>query len=275
MSFITTEALQFRYAVTGPWTIHEPGVLHVRDTAMFRPQPDPPETLADFYTHIASPEIVVDEERREIHLLFHGWWTSGERWPADPAAARQWATANRYAQMSQAAVSSDGLTFTVRPSIIPATYLRVIKRGGKYLAMSRLGALSRSATPYGPFEMGPNPFADGRYARRVRHVAVVQRGDTLYVFFTAIGDVPERVMLATIDMRGDWAMWRASPPMLVVQPEEPYECADLPLAPSESGDVDVPVRQIRDPFVFEDLGRAYLFYATCGEQGIAGAELTF
>jgi hypothetical protein len=82
-------------------------------------------------------------------------------------------------------------------------------------------------------------------------------------------------MLSTIEMRGDWATWRASAPVLVVQPEAPYECADLPLAPSASGDVDVPVRQIRDPFVFEDRGRAYLFYATCGEQGIAGAELTF
>ena len=26
--------------ITGPWRIHEPGVLHVRDTAFYRPQPD-------------------------------------------------------------------------------------------------------------------------------------------------------------------------------------------------------------------------------------------
>jgi hypothetical protein len=267
--------LAYADAVTGPWTIHEPGVLHVRDTAMFRAQPDPPETLADFYTHVASPEIVVDDARREIHMLFHGWWTNGERWPAEPAEARRWANANRYGQMSQAAVSSDGLRFAVRAPIIRSTYLRVVKRGDEYLAMSRLGALSRSTAPGGPFETGPNPFDGGPYARRVRHVGLVQRGDTLFVFFTAIGDAPERVMLSTIDMRGDWTAWRASEPRLVVQPEAPYECADLPLAPSESGDIDVPARQMRDPFVFEDEGRAYLFYSTCGEQGIAGAELTF
>jgi hypothetical protein len=242
---------------------------------MFRPQPDPAETLADFYTHVASPEIVVDDRRRQIHLLFHGWWTNGERWPADPAAARRWANANRYGQMSQAAVSSDGLRFDVQQAVIPATYLRLVSRGGEYLAMSRLGQLFRSAAPGGPFEAGPNPFADGPYARRVRHVALTQRGDTLYVFFTAIGDAPERVMLSTIDMRDDWASWRASAPRLVVKPEAAYECAGLPVAPSEGGDIDIPVRQIRDPFVFEEDGRAFLFYATCGEQGIAGAEIGF
>ena len=37
--------------------------------------------------------------------------------------------------------------------------------------------------------------------------------------------------------------------------------------------IDEPARQIRDPFVFEDAGRTYLFYSTCGEQGIAAAEI--
>jgi len=69
-------------AVTGPWTIHDAGVLHVKDTAFFREQPDPVETRADFYTHVASPEILIDHERRRIVMWVHGWWTSGERWPA-------------------------------------------------------------------------------------------------------------------------------------------------------------------------------------------------
>ena len=33
--------LAYADRVTGPWTIHEPGVLHARDTAFFRQQPDP------------------------------------------------------------------------------------------------------------------------------------------------------------------------------------------------------------------------------------------
>ena len=44
-------------------------------TAFFRPQPDPPENLENFYTHVASPEIYVDEGRQRLVLWFHGWWT--------------------------------------------------------------------------------------------------------------------------------------------------------------------------------------------------------
>jgi hypothetical protein len=60
----------------------------------------------------------------------------------------------------------------------------------------------------------------------------------------------------------------------VLRPERDYECAGLPDAPSDAGDVKGPVRQLRDPFVFEDGGRTYLFYSFCGEQGVAAAELT-
>jgi hypothetical protein len=46
------------------------------------------------------------------------------------------------------------------------------------------------------------------------------------------------------------------------------------VTPSEAGDVDAQVRQIRDPFVFEEQRKAFLFYSTCGEQGIAAAEIS-
>ena len=34
-----------------------------------------------------------------------------------------------------------------------------------------------------------------------------------------------------------------------------------------------PVHQLRDPFVYEDDGRVYLFYSVAGEQGIGLAEI--
>src|SRR5690349_10539210 len=34
--------LAYADAIAGPWKIYEPGVLQVRDTAFYRPQPDPP-----------------------------------------------------------------------------------------------------------------------------------------------------------------------------------------------------------------------------------------
>ena len=60
---------------------------------------------------------------------------------------------------------------------------------------------------------------------------------------------------------------------IVLAPTAAYECADLPNQPSESGDISTPVKQIRDPFVFEDEGRTFLFYSVCGEQGIAAARI--
>lgn len=270
------EHIHLAYAdvITGPWTVHEPGVLHVRDTAMFRPQPDPKEALGDFYTHVASPEVLIDESRRRVVMWFHGWWTNGERWPGDPAQARAWAQRNNYAQLTQAAESLDGLRFEPRPAITRTSYLRVVRHDGYYYGLSRLGRVSRSMDPLGSFELGPNPFRDGPYAGRIRHVAVVLKDKTLRVYFTGIGDAPERVMASTIELTGDWTAWRASTPVEVLRPETDYECVSLPEVPSESGDIAVPVRQIRDPFVFEEDGRAYLFYSICGEQGIAAAELT-
>ena len=259
--------------LTGPWRVHEPGVLHVRETAFYRPQPDPAGPRADFYTHVASPEILVDHERRRLVMWVHGWWTNGERWPETLPAARAWARERGYGQFTQASESSDGLSFEVRPAITRASYLRVFERGGELYGVSRLGVLSRASDPIEPFELGPSLFADGPYAGRVRHVALVERGDHLLVFFTAIGDTPERVMVSTIGLAGDWTTWRAGEAVEVLRPEAPYECANLPIAPSAGGDIDEPAHQIRDPFVFEEGGRAYLFYSTCGEQGIAGATL--
>ncbi|MGC4080927.1 MAG: hypothetical protein QM736_02095 [Vicinamibacterales bacterium] len=266
--------LAYADALTGPWHIYEPGVLHVRDTAFFRPQPDPRETLADFYTHVASPEILVDTGTKRFVMWVHGWWTNGERWPADPAAARAWSREKGYGQYTQAAVSTDGLHFTVQPAITRGSYLRVFTRGGVYRAISRLGAISRSADPLGTFEIGPSLFRESAYAGRVRHVALVVRGDRLLVFFTGIRDAPERVLVSSVDLTADWRAWKASAPIEVIAPQESYECIDLPNAPSEAGDIDEPARQIRDPFVFEEEGRAYLFYSTCGEQGIAAAEIS-
>jgi hypothetical protein len=267
--------LAYADALEGPWRVHEPGVLQVRDTAFFRPQPDPTEARDDFYTHVASPEVLIDADRRRIVMWFHGWWTGGEQWPADPVEARAWARRKGYGQFTQAAESSDGIAFAVRPAITRQSYLRVFRHDGWTYGMTRLGRLARAKDPLDAFEPGPDPFRDSAVASRVRHVGLWRHGSQLYVFFTAIGDAPERVLLSTIDLTPDWATWRATPSIEVLRPEASYECVHLPDAPSQGGDIAVPARQIRDPFVFAEEGRLVLFYTTCGEQGIAAANLVF
>jgi hypothetical protein len=251
--------LAYADALTGPWKIYEPGVLQVSDTAFFRPQPDPPENLENFYTHLASPEILVDSEGKRLILWFHGWFTDGTRFPVGDREARDFAQQNGYGQFTQAAESTDGLHFMTRPVIAKTSYLRALPYNGTLYAMARLGLLLRSPHPLGVFETGPNPFRDGPFAGRVRHVALTTRGHTLYTFFSAVGDAPERIMLTTIDLSGVWSTWQATPAITVLQPEATYECPSLPNVPSEAGDVKGPARQLRDPAVFEESGRTFLF----------------
>jgi hypothetical protein len=265
--------LAYADSVAGPWHIYEPGVLHAKETAFFREQPDPKATLDDFYTHVASPEILIDPDRHRLVMWVHGWWTNGERWPSSLPEARAWARQKGYGQFTQAAESADGLHFTVRPTITKTSYLRVFQRNGSWFGVSRLGQVSRADDPLATFTIGGNLFTGSPYAGRVRHVGLVLRGDRLHVFFTAIGDAPERVFASTVDLTSDWTTWRASAPVDVITPTAAYECPDLPNTPSEAGDINEPAKQIRDPFVFDDGGRTLLFYSICGEQGIAAAEI--
>jgi hypothetical protein len=268
--------LAYADAIAGPWKVYEPGVLPVSETAFYRPQPDPPDGPVDqFYTHVASPEIYVDESRKRLVMWAHGWWTDARRWPLGLTEARSWARQNGYGQFTQSSESADGLHFALRPAITKVSYLRVFPLDGSLYGMARLGQLLRSKDPLATFEIGPNPFAAGPYADRVRHVATLLRGRTLYVFFTGIGDAPERVMLSTIDLTGDWKNWKASGPVELLRPDAPYECPDLPNLPSAAGEIEGKAQQLRDPGIFEEGGKTFLFYSICGEQGLAAAELTF
>jgi len=258
----------------GPWKIYEPGVLNVADTIFRRPQPDP---LGDSlpYTHVASPEIFIDDAKKQIVMYVHGMWTDGKRWPADPVAAAKWVLENGYAQYTQATVSRDGIHFEAKPGIaLRTSYLRVFRWNGAFYGMARLGVLAKSSTPEGPFEMGPNPFNGTEYAGRVRHVAVLPDGKTLHVFFSGIGDAPERILFSTISLEGDWKTWKVSSPVEVLRPTERYECAQLPVMASKVGESQGPEHALRDPAIFSESGKLFLFYSVCGEQGIGGADVS-
>jgi hypothetical protein len=60
----------------------------------------------------------------------------------------------------------------------------------------------------------------------------------------------------------------------VLAPREKYECIDLPSTPSQAGESEGRERALRDPALFEENGKVYLFYSICGEQGIGGAEVS-
>ena len=257
--------------LAGPWKIYEPGVLDVKDTAFYRPQPDP----RPYYTHVASPGVVVDEAHKRLVMLVHGWFTDGKRWPEDSMEAAAWVQENGYGQYTQTVVSADGLHFATQPGItVRTSYSRLFRWRNTWYSMGRLGVLGRANDLLARFETGPNPFDGGDWAGRVRHVAPVVRGDTLYVFFSGIGDAPERILLSTIALTSDWSKWRASPPVEVLRPQAAYECTDIPITASKAGEAEGPEHALRDPGVIEDKSRMVLFYSYCGEQGIAAADVT-
>jgi hypothetical protein len=199
--------------------------------------------------HIASPDVHVDEANRRIVMYFHGL----------DGVSRQ---------VSRVATSTNGIDFSARPERLGRTYMRVFSHGGYTYAMSMPGQFYRSRSPLGGFEEGPRLFNGN-----MRHSALLQRGNTLFVFWTQVGDVPEHVKLSTIDLSSDWFGWSETPGVEILRPERAWEGADAPLEPSVRSTAYGHVNQLRDPAILEDDGRVFLFYGVAGESGIAIAEV--
>jgi hypothetical protein len=95
----------------------------------------------------------------------------------------------------------------------------------------------------------------------------------LLVFYTMVGDNPERILMSEITLLPDWMAQTATDPVTVLEPKLEWEGANLPLEPSFRGTIMGPVRQLRDPAIIVEDGRTYLLYSIAGESGTAIAEL--
>jgi hypothetical protein len=171
-------------------------------------------------------------------------------------------------QVSRVATSTDGIHFQAAPEILGASYLRLFHYQDWYYGMAMPGIFSRSRDGLTRFAPGPTLFNPN-----MRHAGLLRRGDQLYVFWSQVGDTPERILLSTIDLRPDWMAWHASAPVEVLRPEYPWEGSTEPLTASIRGAIKVPVNQLRDPAVFVEDGRVFLLYTVAGESGIAIAEV--
>ena len=226
--------------VRGPWTVYRGGVLSLEATCCRH--------------HSASPDVHLLPEGREIVMYFHG--------------------VTPQAQLTFRASSADGLKFAAGSEALGPSYFRVFQHRRAWFAIARVpdlrggGVLLRSEDGISKFERGPELLP------RMRHAAVLKQADTLYVFFSRVADCPERILVATISLRGDWRCWRESDPVEVLRPEMAYEGSALPPRPSRSGAVHEPVCELRDPALYEERGRPYLLYSGAGESSICGAELT-
>ncbi len=171
-------------------------------------------------------------------------------------------------QVSRVAVSGDGIDFSARPEVIGRSYMRIFHHDGMTYALTMPGSFSRSASGLDGFEAGPTLFNP-----RMRHAAVLKRRSALWVFWSQVGDAPERILLSRVPLEGDWQTWREGPPVEVMRPEHAWEGAAAPNLPSVRSTAYGLVNQLRDPAVYEENGVLYLLYAVGGESAIAIARI--
>jgi hypothetical protein len=251
--------LAYADALDGPWTVHEPGTLRLDQVPVSK-------------RHIASPDVHVDAERREIRMYFHG----------------DGPVVDGRLQHTFVARSKDGLDFDASDEILGNAYWRAFQLDAHWYAMGRRGHLYRSRDGLTEFEAGPNPFPQiavttkivnrlrrrGSYPTPSRHVAVeLADDDGLWIYFSDIGDAPERIRRVRCSTHGDWRRWRAGHPEEVLRPEIDWEGAHEPVRPSIEGASLGAEHALRDPAFFADGDRRFLLYSVAGESGIAIAEL--
>lgn len=246
--------------LSGPWRITDPGPLDL-EHSLFSPDPPAknnlhPEARAYIdagadgnYPHIASPDVWIDNETEQIRLYYHGRLGDGR-------------------QRSRVAISRNGLDFTARMEIVGLPYLRIFRHDGWFYAISMPGQLYRSPDGLGDFEQGPRLTAEP-----IRHHAILEYEEHYYLFWTRVGDRPERILVSSLNFDARWQDWRLGEAEEVHRAEKPWEGADMSPTASSYGAVMQRVNQLRDPAIFQESGKIYLLYAVAGEQGIAIGEL--
>jgi len=264
--------LAYADALAGPWKIHVPGSLQIEESHFLT---EPPflsdedaekirkRILADGWTiphdpileitapHIASPDVHVDEENRQIVMYFHGL----------EGLARQ---------VTRVATSDNGIDFKTQEQILGRTYWRAFRWSGYTYALAMPGQFYRSKDPFKDFEEGPLLFNPD-----MRHNAVLVRDDTLHIFWTQVGDAPEHIKHSTIDLKEEWMSWVANGGEELLRPECTYEGMDAPLEPSVRSTAYGVVNQLRDPAIYVEGRETYLLYAVGGEAGIGLARVNF
>jgi hypothetical protein len=261
--------LAYANNIKGPWKIYEPGTLQITDCKTCEygllnsgnsVKHEGAESAEDEVIHVASPDVLIDSTNQEIVLYFHCPIENG----------------NYKGQYSLRATSKDGIHFKADSIVLGYAYFRVFKWHDNYYSISRAGLFARSKDGIHAFEKGPNPFSKIQNKDNyLRHAAVKLAADTLLVFYSRVGDTPEKIVLSKIILSNDWNTWVASQPVDIAVPALDYEGVNAPLIASKAGLYYGKARQLRDPYVFEDAGKLYLLYSVAGENGIAIGELKF
>ena len=171
------------------------------------------------HPHIASPDVWADHEHREIRLYYHGRLDNG-------------------LQRTRVAVSNNGLNFSAREEILATPYLRLFKQDDWYYALTMPAQLYRSRDGLSGFEQGPRLSAEP-----IRHHALLRHRQRWYLFWTRVGDRPERILVSGLQTDADWKHWRLGNTHDVHRARQVWEGADCPANASRYGAIMQRVNQ--------------------------------
>lgn len=232
----------------GPWLIWHPGSLKLTDQVAC-------------YDHIASPDVHIDHQNKLIFMFYHG---------VDLKSGTQ---------LTFLAQSEDGINFNSNSSKpIANFYFRAVPYLMGWIGVAKGGYAYLSSGALDDFRPLTNPIfkVSDSMANKpgdIRHVALNIYGQNLIVYYTKIGDMPERIFKSIVSLNQDLENLVAINESLVIFPSHEWEGSHLPLLPSKKGSSKRPENAIRDPAFFKDEGRSYLLYSIAGEYGIGIVEL--
>jgi len=221
--------------VEGPYKVHHPGTLKKNQT--------------NCISHIASPDVHIDEESKRIIMYYHGDIEGGQK--------------------SFISWSNDGINFETNNKVLGDFYFRVFKHKDKFYSIAKNknidGIVYESDSWEGEFKPMFNLLPN------IRHTACLVKENILFLFYTTIGDTPESIKVLELDLD----TWEPKRVEVLIKPTEEWEGGNLPLTKSKPGSSTVygggAVKELRDPCVYED----YLLYSLKGELGIGISKLRF
>jgi len=212
--------------VTGPYTIYEKGTLRLEQS----PGND----------HIASPDVHIDEKNKEIVMYYHSPY---EDW-----------------QYTFKSTSKNGLTFVSEKDKLGMFYFRVFEWN------DRTFSIAKNRNTSGIFyELIDDEWIvkEENFIPMMRHGAVLVEDDTIYVFYSIVGEAPESIYYSELDV--DTCKLKNT--IRLLKPLYNFEGADLPLIPSKFGGINGRVNELRDPCIFVD-DKKYILWTIAGESGI-------
>ena len=252
--------LAYSDKIEGPYKIYKNGTLHIKDTTGFN--------------HIASPDVHIDCNKQQIIMYYHCPYNN-----------------NITPQSTLSAISSDGLNFISNNSNIIYPYFRKFTYNNFDYGLAMKKDFKKHNTteiPYFGLSWKSAPATNQKSVTAVlkkvnnnwieignilpfsRH-ACIMITDKIYILYTTVGDNPEHIQICELLINRNNIQTNNSKKF--IEPDTEFEYDNIHSKPSVYGVTYDNVKELRDPYIFNENSNYYLLYTIGGEKGIAIAKI--